>query len=398
MILAGGQIFETKINFIILIGTMKYQTAIVKESFRENGKNFIKGDKIDLEIPEGNLQPNSLIYMRDGVISYENLEFEGRKIYLKPSYKQSSFGVRCSYCGQIFKNTFELDSHIVINHLEEFESNFSNKKIIRKPPPFDSFEPNLIPPPKEILTENKLGYWRGIQGENNSCYLDCCLFAMFAFTSTFDEYLFVKKDDLNDPKCQKNNMIVERLRTDIVNDLRQSFFVYKHNVIQWRRMLLDEFGKNDFNGICSERDIEEFVSYLFPILKVNPLKLTSKETTYYLQLLISSQMIGKVLTTQEIMNWTLQSELVKLSEKSNYLILIVPRYSNKEKSYKAIIPSRKLIMTENFLSFPEPFELQYDLFSVCCIGLSHYVTYSVLCEKWYFFDSMADRINEESII
>ena len=40
-----------------------------------------------------------------------------------------------------------------------------------------------------------IGPMRGIQGHQNSCYLDATLFAMFGLTSKFDEVLFGKQTD-----------------------------------------------------------------------------------------------------------------------------------------------------------------------------------------------------------
>lgn len=34
------------------------------------------------------------------------------------------------------------------------------------------------------------GMFKGIQGHNNSCYLDATLFSMFAFTNVFDSVLY----------------------------------------------------------------------------------------------------------------------------------------------------------------------------------------------------------------
>ena len=38
------------------------------------------------------------------------------------------------------------------------------------------------------------GKFKGIQGHQNSCYLDATLFAMFTFTSVFDTILYRKQN------------------------------------------------------------------------------------------------------------------------------------------------------------------------------------------------------------
>ncbi len=58
-------------------------------------------------------------------------------------------------------------------------------------------------------------------------------------------------------KTKEDVMLIDRLRTDIVNELRTRAFVPSSAVIQWRRMFSHRFAGNDFNGACYERDIDE---------------------------------------------------------------------------------------------------------------------------------------------
>lgn len=58
-----------------------------------------------------------------------------------------------------------------------------------------------------------IGEWRGIQGDNNSCYMDSSLMAMFAFNTAFD-HMFSKTatSDRNDIKDMLLRQIVNPLR------------------------------------------------------------------------------------------------------------------------------------------------------------------------------------------
>ena len=51
------------------------------------------------------------------------------------------------------------------------------------------------------------GKFRGIQGHNNSCYLDATLFAMFTYTSVFDTLLYRPKGSNDISQYDEVNMI-----------------------------------------------------------------------------------------------------------------------------------------------------------------------------------------------
>ena len=64
----------------------------------------------------------------------------------------------------------------------------------------------LLPPhPAVADVSNVVGRNRGIQGHQNSCYLDVTLFSMFAFTSVFDSLLYRRKngDDIEQVRVNK---------------------------------------------------------------------------------------------------------------------------------------------------------------------------------------------------
>lgn len=72
------------------------------------------------------------------------------------------------------------------------------------------------------------------KGENNSCYLDSILFAMFAFITEFDDLL-----KISFPISQESSKIFllkERIKVDIVNELRLRGFVPSEHVVQVRNL------------------------------------------------------------------------------------------------------------------------------------------------------------------
>ncbi len=72
------------------------------------------------------------------------------------------------------------------------------------------------------LLAKVVGRNKGIQGHQNSCYLDATLFAMFSFTSVFDSLLYrpPSPDDI-----VEYTDVQKVLREEIVNPLRKNLFV-----------------------------------------------------------------------------------------------------------------------------------------------------------------------------
>lgn len=59
---------------------------------------------------------------------------------------------------------------------------------------------------------------KGIQGHQNSCYIDSVLFSMFAFSTTFDNFIAVEK---RLPKNDNVRQAKSIMREGIVNPLRK---------------------------------------------------------------------------------------------------------------------------------------------------------------------------------
>ena len=69
-------------------------------------------------------------------------------------------------------------------------------------------------PPVNIIEYTHTGIKKGIQGHQNSCYLDSTLFGLFAYSTVFDD-LFLKESPDDIGKIIKRTLLV------IVNKLRQ---------------------------------------------------------------------------------------------------------------------------------------------------------------------------------
>lgn len=82
-------------------------------------------------------------------------------------------------------------------------------------------------PVDELKLHSFIGPMRGIQGHQNSCYLDATLFAMFGLTSRFDEVIYEKATD------ETAKGVLDTMCTEIIFPLRRyvqsvALFLYLH--------------------------------------------------------------------------------------------------------------------------------------------------------------------------
>ena len=75
-----------------------------------------------------------------------------------------------------------------------------------------------VKPPSELIQKHT-GKPKGIQGHQNSCYLDATLYGMFAFSDAFDD-LFLEEVTLSSAESNKAREIQEIIRDQIVYRLR----------------------------------------------------------------------------------------------------------------------------------------------------------------------------------
>ena len=165
---------------------------------------------------------------------------------------------------------------------------------------------------------------KGIQGHQNSCYLDATLFSMFSFTSVFDSLLYRPRGAADIARYEE----VQRcLKDEIVNPLRKSLFVRADKVMKLRTML-DNL--SDVKGLMDqEKDPEEFLSSLLTqVMKVEPfLELSSGQTAHHYQLIVEKDPAITVPTVQDLFDqsFATTSCRVKLRRAPSVLILQMPR-------------------------------------------------------------------------
>ncbi|XP_059088611.1 ubiquitin carboxyl-terminal hydrolase CYLD-like [Tigriopus californicus] len=184
---------------------------------------------------------------------------------------------------------------------------------------------------------------RGIQGHQNSCYLDATLFAMFSFTSVFDSLLY-RPQSTND--IREYNDVQRVLREEIVNPLRKNLFVRADRVMKLRKFL-DHL--SSVKGLTTEeKDPEEFLnSLLSQTLRASPfLQLSSGQESHLYQLFVERNEALLLPTVQELFEQSFITSNVKLKRVPSVLILQMPRFGSQFKVYDRIMPSQLLDVTD----------------------------------------------------
>lgn len=219
----------------------------------------------------------------------------------------------------------------------------------------------LLPPPSLVVLandknpastlKNLLGKSRGIQGHNNSCYLDATLFAMYSSTTLFDSLLYRPPNENDIPEyCE----IQRILREDIVRPLRNDYIVSADQVMLFRTMLEQS---SSVEGLTDEeKDPEEFLSLLLgQILKAEPyLKLSSGLESFFYQLIVDKDENVVLPTVQDLFEQSFVSSTVRLREIPPCLLLQMPRFGRQYKMYSRIMPSLTLDITDVLETAPRP--------------------------------------------
>eukprot|EP01006_Ploeotia_vitrea_P027708 TRINITY_DN60482_c0_g3_i1.p1 TRINITY_DN60482_c0_g3~~TRINITY_DN60482_c0_g3_i1.p1 ORF type:complete len:703 (+),score=18.18 TRINITY_DN60482_c0_g3_i1:40-2148(+) len=322
----------------------------------------------------------------------------------------------CPYCHKGFWGSEEYEVHILTEHTAEFAAD--NLKYLPQPPPElppDNFEFENVSPLRRDKLNSSSGFItgkpRGIQGENNSCYIDSLLFSLFALNDAFDD--FISEDrPLRDRNAEQ---VRSRLRTSVVNPLRGRFYVEGVVLKEIRRMLGAKYlpGASSISGEWEERDVEELLSCLFRLLEVPPLLELSacgdlhERHCHLLPLQIGSEQSNQYstdLSVQELLN----RARVQFVREPKVLVIHLPREFKaatltRDGAARPARPQSVFIQPSLNLELHVEREGQspFRLVSAICIGMSHYVAYVRSADStnknWYFFDSMAERIDPWNI-
>ncbi|XP_064385808.1 ubiquitin carboxyl-terminal hydrolase CYLD-like isoform X3 [Halichondria panicea] len=258
-----------------------------------------------------------------------------------------------------------------------------------------------------------IGNSRGIQGHQNSCYLDSTLFGLFALSDIFDTVFLAPDQSIITDQNRKR--VVNLLWKGIVNPLRKNGVVRFESVMKMRNAL-DELGKME--GITEKKkDPEEFLNTLFKhVQRISFTKVPSK-------LLIQVSRFGREIPTYKKIVPELKLNIRELTdtykkappclscgEESAIKCEICGFLSQQQfthycqrcsdlfhnPSYKDKVQHRLTAVVVTATPGDDPGLAELDLLSVICIETSHYVCFTrdprdKNPKKWIFLDSMADR-------
>ena len=189
---------------------------------------------------------------------------------------------------------------------------------------------------KDILTKaDHLGMYEGIQGKDNSCYLDTVIFSLYRYRTTLDHTF---ADTVWEES--KENAFVRRSLLNIVYTLRRDSYVPAAMMGEFRRGFGNIFPLGGFLG--DTRDPEEFIEHLFgQCLKLPQfLDMNTKQKSFMHQLLPDVQQVGS--PGCSVQNLLFQSFLrcnVRLMRLPSLLLLQMPRYNTETKLFEHIFPN-----------------------------------------------------------
>ena len=210
--------------------------------------------------------------------------------------------------------------------------------------------------PKPFVTrKTNIGKFKGIQGHNNSCYMDSLLYSLFLFNDSLDKIFELKSDDDLNHYEMKNHF-----RRLIVNPLRSDkCFVRAVHVMQIREMLEDYLP-----GVTKEeKDAEELLSVLFsknfagkngypPLLHLNNVLLDEEQHLFVYQIFVEaendeefSKMQKSIPHVADILaqSFVLQGQF--LSENPQTFLIQLPRFG-KEKLFPGVYLPAELNISE----------------------------------------------------
>ncbi|XP_038066495.1 uncharacterized protein LOC119736553 [Patiria miniata] len=203
----------------------------------------------------------------------------------------------------------------------------------------------IDPPPR--LRPEFVGMEKGIQGYQNSCYLDSTLFSMFAYNGVFDP-LLRRTQGLGD--LQEYEKVQKTLRESIVNPLRKNGFVRADRILQLREHL-DQLGTT--KSLMSEKkDPEEFLNTLLsevfksqPLLKIRHGANKAVAESNIHQIFLEKDESLTLPTVEQLLLQSFQEHDLKLVEAPSCLIVQMPRFGTEYKMYNWILPSLQLDVT-----------------------------------------------------
>jgi hypothetical protein len=360
-------------------------------------------------------------------------------LYPWPQQQEAKLPFDCQYCNQAFRRADDCEVHVLTQHREMYEvgitaanprqiesSNPEQKSWMNSqmtmdlaceearrqiPPVPGPFSYDIAP----VHTERReLGLFKGIQGENNSCYLDASLMAMFYVNDTFDSLL--SSDGATAPSMGEDVLYCKTFLTrHIINSVRQRGFVENSFVVEWRRMIEPLFhGGVDFSSSCERHEACDFIRFVIETIGMHDKESVSfgiegadsSMSEVMVQLLAPPNAERLTQSADQLLRYFQESQGLRFRDMGKSLILQLPRNGSKHRPVGAFLPDPVLWVDQHSslrsggkreTKDEVRTKLCFELRAVIVIGTGHFVTYMRVRDvdrgriRWLYADSMSDR-------
>ncbi|ODM93702.1 Ubiquitin carboxyl-terminal hydrolase CYLD [Orchesella cincta] len=242
----------------------------------------------------------------------------------------------------------------------------------------------------ELIRKDRLF---GIQGKDNSCYMDACLFSLFAFNHSLDELLSTRANEVK----EMSDSVKKLLKDNVIQPLRRDYFV--------------DFSKtNDLRNILATRinpefrksfmDAEDFIMTLLHVLNApHMFEYDNGAADYVHQIFLpfhsdTSQTLP-TMTVQSLILASFKESGLKLRHTPKGLFIVkLPVSNGRLIPCERVLPDLKINLED--ISSPnksagEQSKASMSLSAIICYRSSHYVAFVRTgkdeLSPWIFMDS-----------
>ncbi|CAF1039545.1 unnamed protein product [Adineta steineri] len=238
------------------------------------------------------------------------------------------------------------NAHDIVNKQKLDNERLKGRKDI---PQLTNIVDNLPPLDQPILGKNK-----GIEGDSNSCYMDATIFCMFAYNNVFDKLLHMEV------KTEPLKILQKVLRETIVHVLRdkRNGFVQRDALFHLRLQLSEATHDPSFKEM--EKDPSEFLRAFETLFQYAPLKTISPDqppkpdesnitTNIIWEMFDANPHRLPSTNIASIFRNSLSEIPAKLATIPPFLVLVAPRHTRSQRSYRYIIPDREITLDNSIV-------------------------------------------------
>ncbi|ODM93703.1 Ubiquitin carboxyl-terminal hydrolase CYLD [Orchesella cincta] len=247
---------------------------------------------------------------------------------------------------------------------------------------------------------------RGIQGFNNSCYVDSVLFSLFAFTNVFDKSLEKPKISEDNVFADSNILISKILKYSIISPLRETGFVPSTAIQKLREAML--IYNPTFNG--GLMDAEDFILTLFEkICDIPKFYVFNNEAEdFVFQIHVLYQQEKKTTADlQKLLQRSFQEIDVKLCKLPFPAFIVKLPVCHGDPLFEKVLPNLvitldRILDAKLLKSAGIGFENRMLLRAIICLKNQHYTSFVRITNDryshWVYFDSKPGSLDPEVVL